>query len=177
MSAAAGRASLRLETQLAARRPWIPSTAALRRWAAAAHGAAQARARRGATEAAAMPAGLCIRVVGAAASRRLNREYRGKDRPTNVLSFPASPEARALTGAIGDVVVCAPVVAAEARVQRKARDAHWAHIVVHGVLHLHGYDHERSARAAREMEALEVEILRGFGYLDPYSPLNPRNYE
>lgn len=107
----------------------------------------------------------------------LNRDYRGKDKPTNVLSFPASPEERSLSGTIGDLVVCAPVVAAEARVQRKARDAHWAHIVVHGVLHLHGYDHERSARAAREMEALEVEILRGFGYLDPYSPVTSRTNE
>jgi probable rRNA maturation factor len=168
---------LRLETQFTARRPWIPTVAALRRWAAAAHGAALARMPRGRQLSGKGPADLCIRVVGAAASRRLNREYRGKDKPTNVLSFPASPEERALSGTIGDLVVCAPVVAAEARAQRKACDAHWAHIVVHGVLHLHGYDHERSARAEREMEALEVEILRGFGYLDPYSPVTSRKNE
>lgn len=167
--------TLNLETQFAARRPWVPTVAALQRWSAGANQAAlahRATARRRATS---MPASLCIRVVGSAASRRLNRHYRGKDQPTNVLSFPASPEERALTGAIGDLVVCAPVVAAEARAQRKTREAHWAHIVVHGVLHLHGYDHERSARAAREMEALEVEILSGFGYLDPYTPVNPRD--
>jgi probable rRNA maturation factor len=169
------QAPLRMETQFTARRPWVPTVVALRRWAAAAHETALARAARSRRCAVPVPAGLCIRVVGAAAGRRLNHEYRGKDKPTNVLSFPASREERALTGAIGDLVVCAPVVAAEARVQRKAREAHWAHIIVHGVLHLHGYDHERSARAAREMEALEVEILRGFGYLNPYSPVIPRN--
>jgi probable rRNA maturation factor len=158
------RATLHLETQFAARRPWVPTVAALQRWAAPAR-------RRAAPES----AGLCIRVVGNAASRRLNHRYRRRDKPTNVLSFPASPEEQALTGVLGDLVICAPVIAAEARVQHKTREAHWAHIVVHGVLHLHGYDHERSARAAREMETLEVEILRGFGYLDPYTPVIPRD--
>ena len=71
-------------------------------------------------------------------------------------------------------MICAPVVAAEAREQRKTLAEHWAHMVVHGVLHLHGYDHE-TAREARVMESLEVEILRGFGYHDPYRPVMPRN--
>ena len=121
-----------------------------------------------------MPTGadVCIRIVGSAASRRLNRDYRGKDRPTNVLSFPAAAIERALGGALGDLVICAPVVAAEARAQGKAPAAHWAHMVVHGVLHLHGFDHE-DARDARVMEGLEVEILRGFGYQDPYRPVTP----
>jgi len=110
---------------------------------------------------------LGVRVVGPAESRRLNRAYRGKDKPTNVLSFPASREERELCGSLGDLVVCAAVVAAEARDQGKERAAHWAHMVVHGVLHLHGYDHERP-RAARAMERLEVEILGGFGYQNPY---------
>jgi probable rRNA maturation factor len=110
---------------------------------------------------------LGVRVVGPAESRRLNRAYRGKDKPTNVLSFPASREERELCGSLGDLVVCAAVVAAEARDQGKERAAHWAHMVVHGVLHLHGYDHERP-RAARAMERLEVEILDGFGYQNPY---------
>jgi len=175
MSRARSASTLRLETQFSARRPWVPTVAALRRWCGGAHEAALARTQPARRRASLMPAELCVRVVGSAASRSLNRHYRGKDRPTNVLSFPASPEERALTGAIGDLVVCAPVVAAEARAQRKTRDAHWAHMVVHGVLHLHGYDHERSARAAREMEALEVEILRGFGYLDPYTPVISRD--
>jgi probable rRNA maturation factor len=161
---------LRVETQFAARRPWAPAAAALRGWAAAAHTAALAHGRRGARGAATPPPSLCIRLVGARAGRRLNREYRGRDRPTNVLSFPASQQERRLTGALGDLVICVPVVWAETRAQRKAPAAHWSHMVVHGVLHLHGYDHERSARAARDMEALEVEILRGFGYLNPYSP-------
>jgi len=157
----------RVEAQFAARRPWVPSVAALRRWAAAAHRAATTSGRPGRPGAAAAAGSLCIRVVGAAASRRLNREYRGKDKPTNVLSFPASPAERELAASLGDLAICATVVAAEAREQGKAPPAHWAHMVVHGVLHLHGYDHQ-SARAARRMEGLEVEILRGFGYQNPY---------
>ena len=157
-------APLAVVVQLAARRPWVPSPAALRRWARAAHAAAVARSRRRAA------ATACLRVVGSAAGRRLNRDYRGMDKPTNVLSFPAAPVERQLDGALGDLVICAPVVAAEARAQRKAPDAHWAHMVVHGILHLHGFDH-RTAREARAMEGLEVEILRGFGYQDPYRPV------
>ena len=172
MSAAAPR--LRVEVQYAARRPWVPAAPVLRRWAGAAHAAALARARGGARRPAARgTAGMCIRVVGLTAGRRLNREYRGRDYATNVLSFPASAAERALADSLGDLVICAGVVAAEARVQRKSPAAHWAHMVVHGVLHLHGWDHERSARAARAMETLEVEILRRFGYSDPYQPLMP----
>ena len=160
-------ASFRVEAQFAARRPWVPSVAALRRWAAAAHRAASTSRRPGRPGAEAAAGGLCVRVVGAASSRRLNREYRGKDRATNVLSFPASPAERELAGSLGDLVICAGVVAAEALEQRKAPQAHWAHMVVHGVLHLHGHDH-LSTRDARRMEGLEVEILRGFGYQNPY---------
>jgi len=165
-------ATLQVTAQYAARRPWVPSASALRRWARAAHAAAlvgRPRARRGAAPAG---AGVCIRIVGQAASRRLNAGYRGKDKPTNVLSFPAAPIERELDGSLGDLVVCAPVVATEARAQRKALAEHWAHMVVHGVLHLHGYDHE-TPRQARVMEGLEVEILRGFGYQDPYRPVIP----
>ena len=167
-------APLEVVVQLAARRPWVPSPAALRRWAGAAHAAAVARPRRRA--AALAPATACLRIVGSAASRRLNRDYRGMDKPTNVLSFPAAPVERELDGALGDLVVCAPVVAAEARAQRKAPAAHWAHMVVHGILHLHGFDHQ-TAREARAMEAVEVEILRGFGYQDPYRPVTSPNHE
>jgi probable rRNA maturation factor len=174
VSTPAPRTRLRVEVQYAARRPWVPAEAALRRWASAAHAAAPVRAAAGGRRPGApAAAGVCIRIVGRTASRRLNREYRGRDKPTNVLSFPASPVERALTGSLGDLVVCAAVVAAEARAQRKAPDAHWAHMVAHGVLHLHGWDHERSAREARAMEAREVEILRRFGYSDPYTPLMP----
>jgi probable rRNA maturation factor len=119
---------------------------------------------------------LCVRMAGAAESRRLNHAYRGKDKPTNVLSFPAAPPERALTGALGDLVICAPVVASEAREQGKRLAAHWAHMVVHGTLHLLGYDHE-AARAARAMEALEVEILRGLRFDDPYRRVTDGSYE
>ena len=168
--------TLQVAAQFAARRPWVPAAAALRRWALAAHRAAVARlprARRGVVPA---DATVCIRIVGTAASRRLNAGYRGKDKPTNVLSFPAAPVERELDGSLGDLVICVPVVAAEAREQRKARAEHWAHMVVHGVLHLHGYDHV-TARQARVMEGLEVEILRGFGYQDPYRPVTSPNHE
>ncbi len=87
-----------------------------------------------------------------------------------MLSFPAAPLERQLEGSLGDLVICAPVVAAEAHGQCKSLAGHWAHMVVHGVLHLHGFDHG-TAREARVMEGLEVEILRGFGYHDPYRPV------
>ena len=159
---------LSISLQVVARRPWVPAPAAVRRWARSAHGTGVAslgpRARKSLTGG---PAHLGVRIVGLAASRRLDRDYRGKDRPTNVLSFPASREERSEDGALGDLVICAPVVAAEARGQGKALAAHWAHMVIHGTLHLLGYDHV-SPRHARIMERLEVEILRGFGYPDPY---------
>ena len=169
-----GVSQLQVAAQFAARRPWVPSAAALRRWARAAHAAAAGHAPRRRKAAGVAAASVCIRVVGKAASRRLNAGYRRKDKPTNVLSFPAAPIERELEGSLGDLVICAPVVAAEAREQRKTLAEHWAHMVVHGVLHLHGYDHE-TAREARVMEGLEVEILRGFGYHDPYRPVIPRN--
>ena len=164
---AARAVALQVETQFAARRPWVPSTAALRRWAAVSHQSVAASGPRGRRRKQPEARSLCIRVVGPAASRRLNREYRGKDQPTNVLSFPASPVERELAASLGDLAICAAVVADEARKQGKAPRAHWAHMVVHGVLHLHGFDHQ-SARDARRMEGLEVEILRSFGYLNPY---------
>jgi len=159
-------AALDVEVQFAARRPWVPSPAALRRWAGAAHDAALARPRPKARGAAA-PARLCIRIVGSAAGRRLNAGYRGKDRPTNVLSFPASALERALDGALGDLVICAPVVAQEAKEQAKSPAAHWAHLTVHGLLHLLGFDHQHEGEAA-EMEKLEAVILAELGYPDPY---------
>jgi len=161
---------LRVELQFATRKPWSPGPVALRRWARAAHAAgcaalAGGSRRRGAQ--ATSGAIVCIRIVGAAESRRLDRAYRGKDKPTNVLSFPASAAEATESGALGDLVICAPVVAREAADQGKTLAGHWSHMVVHGTLHLLGFDHERP-RAARAMEALEVEILRGFGYQDPY---------
>jgi probable rRNA maturation factor len=113
---------------------------------------------------------LTLRIVGAAESRALNKRYRGKDKPTNVLSFVPSPvvgESQG-EGALGDLVLCAPVIAREAREQRKTLRAHWAHMIVHGCLHLRGYDHERPRDAGR-MEARERNILKGLGFSDPYA--------
>jgi len=108
-----------------------------------------------------------IRVVDEPESQALNRQYRGKDAPTNVLSFPAEiPHID--YQCLGDLVICAPLVIAEAQTQGKAIEAHWAHLVVHGMLHLQGFDHQTDAEA-EEMEALEVEILSTLGYINPYN--------
>ena len=110
---------------------------------------------------------LAVRVVGAAESRRLNRRYRRKDRPTNVLSFPASVPRADGSRPLGDLVVCAAVVAREAREQDKTLAQHWAHMIVHGTLHLLGYDHEQPGDA-RRMERWETWVLRALGYPNPY---------
>jgi probable rRNA maturation factor len=114
---------------------------------------------------------LVIRVVDEAESRALNPEYRGKDKPTNVLSFPfEAPQGvppDEVGNYLGDLVICAPVVEREAGEQGKPLAAHWAHMVVHGVLHLRGYDHQDDAQA-HEMEGREREILEGLGISDPY---------
>jgi probable rRNA maturation factor len=168
---------LKVELQYATRKPWVPGPILVRRWARAAYAAGiaalPARRRRDLEVGAAM---LCVRVAGAAESRRLNAAYRAKDKPTNVLSFPAAAEERALAGSLGDLVVCAPVVASEANEQGKRLVAHWAHMIVHGTLHLLGHDHE-VARAARGMEALEVEILSGLRFDDPYRRVTDGSYE
>ena len=120
------------------------------------------------------PAGdleMTVRVVDEAEMQTLNREFRGKDRTTNVLSFPAGTDGFTPPGApmpLGDVVVCAPVVLREAAAQDKPVEAHWAHLLVHGALHLMGYDHVEAADA-EEMEALEVRILSQRGVADPYT--------
>lgn len=117
-------------------------------------------------------AGVVIRIVDEAESRGLNREFRGIDRPTNVLSFPFEPPPgaprEALAGHLGDLVICAPVVIGEAAEQGKLAEAHWAHMVVHGLLHLLGYDHQNDAEAA-DMEERERSVLRRLGYPDPYA--------
>jgi probable rRNA maturation factor len=111
---------------------------------------------------------LVIRLVDEAESAELNETYRGKTGPTNVLSFPFDmpPEVEE-TRLLGDLVICAPVVRHEALAQGKEESAHWAHLVVHGTLHLQGYDHQADAEAM-EMEALERKILARLGYTDPY---------
>jgi probable rRNA maturation factor len=136
----------------------IPATTTLARWASAALGA-RAAGRE-----------LALAVVPPAESRRLNQLYRGKDKPTNVLSFPAArvaPAAAPGPQPLGDIVICPAVLRAEAREQGKSVRAHWAHLVVHGALHLIGYDHERDADA-RRMERREIAVLRGLGFPNPY---------
>ncbi len=137
-----------------------PSALAVQR---AARGAPSARALlRYARAAAAARQQATLRVVGAAEGRRLNRAFRSRDYATNVLSFSYGRGR-------GDIVLCHPVIAREARDQGKSLSAHYAHMVVHGLLHLRGLDHARRADAAR-MERREVRILRRLGFPDPYRP-------
>ena len=106
---------------------------------------------------------VTLRLVGAREGRKLNRDFRGRDYATNVLTF-AYPDIAPLSG---DIVLCVPVVAQEARRQRKPVEAHYAHLVVHGMLHLQGFDHENNDDAM-VMEALEAEIVMKLGYAHPY---------
>lgn len=111
---------------------------------------------------------LTIRVVDETESGELNQTYRHKSGPTNVLSFPfQAPTAGLTLPLLGDIVICAPVVEQEAKMQNKNLSAHWAHMVIHGTLHLLGYDHQKEAQAL-EMERLETRILQELGYPDPY---------
>ena len=114
---------------------------------------------------------VSVRIVDEAEMRALNREYRDQDKPTNVLAFPAGDAGFALPGQIpllGDIVVCAGVVAREADEQGKPLEHHWAHMLVHGTLHLLGYDHVGEEQAGA-MEAIERRILDEFGIADPYA--------
>jgi probable rRNA maturation factor len=108
-----------------------------------------------------------ICVVDEAQSRELNHRFRGKDSATNVLAFPGENDFLDYD-CLGDLVICAPLVTTEALQQGKSVDAHWAHLVVHGMLHLQGFDHQ-SEQQANSMEALEVEILDTLGYTNPYN--------
>ncbi len=139
---------LTLSVQYAVTTRNLPSRVQFRRWARA----ALERAAR-----------VTVRVVGGIEGRALNRGYRGRDYPTNVLTFVLR-EAPRLEA---DIALCAPVIAREARVQRKKVSAHYAHLVVHGVLHLQGYDHE-TGRQARAMERRESQIVTRLGFPDPY---------
>ncbi|WP_434359307.1 rRNA maturation RNase YbeY [Parasalinivibrio latis] len=111
---------------------------------------------------------VTIRIVDEEESQSLNRDYRGKDKPTNVLSFPFEAPPGVELDLLGDLVICRQVVEREADEQKKPVFAHWAHMVVHGSLHLLGYDHIEDDEA-EEMEALEVEIMEGMGFENPYA--------
>ena len=108
-----------------------------------------------------------LRIVDAEEMQTLNREYRGKDTPTNVLSFPADLPTGVPLPLLGDIAICASVVTSEAMAQHKPLKAHWAHLLVHGLLHLLGHDHEHDKDALR-MESLETEILLSLDFAAPY---------
>jgi probable rRNA maturation factor len=153
--------ALRVELQVASSQTDIPGAADLAAWARLAAGN---RSGTGSS--------LLIRIVDEDEGRSLNRTYRGRDKATNVLSFPFEPPPGMPAGAVeehlGDLVICAPVVCREAAEQHKTQEAHWAHLVVHGTLHLLGYDHQNDAEAA-EMETREQAILQRLGFPDPYA--------
>lgn len=129
----------------------MPSASSLRAWAEAARGRQRGE--------------ITLRIVDADEGRALNFGWRGKDYATNVLSFPMGEK-----DYLGDIVICASVVAREAHEQHKTLRAHWAHMVVHGVLHLRGHDHIVDAEADK-MEALERRLLATMGFTDPYAPI------
>ena len=138
----------KLSVQIASALANIPTKAQFKKWAKA--------ALRVDTE-------VTIRIVDEDEGRALNSIYRGKDYATNVLTFPLTEEPHLM----GDIVLCAPIVAAEATAQHKSLESHFAHLTVHGVLHLHGYDHETEPQAEL-MEGLEISILAKLGYANPY---------
>lgn len=150
-----------IDLQLAINAPNLPGESDFTRWCATA--LAEAGCER-AVE-------ITVRLVDADESRTLNHEYRDKDKPTNVLSFPSDLPDFLLEQMdvvpLGDLVICVPVMAAEAIEQGKAAQDHWAHLTMHGTLHLLGYDHIEEADA-EEMEALEVAALSRLGIADPY---------
>ena len=159
-------AAAEVDLQVACRTRRVPSASEIRSWIADA--IAQAgRAPAGVVE-------VVVRVVGERESRALNYRFRKQDRPTNVLAFPAAapeelghlPPGESLP--LGDLAICAPVLEREAAEQGKAPEAHWAHLVVHGTLHLLGFDH-KSEEDAAEMEGLERRILAARGIADPYA--------
>ncbi|MFA0812252.1 rRNA maturation RNase YbeY [Microbulbifer epialgicus] len=112
---------------------------------------------------------LSVRIVDEEESQQLNHQYRGKDKPTNVLSFHTDFPAELNLPLLGDLVICAPVVQKEAEQQHKTLSAHWAHMLVHGTLHLLGYDHIEDTDAVL-MEKLETQLLESLGFADPYAP-------
>ncbi|WP_111640369.1 rRNA maturation RNase YbeY [Marinimicrobium alkaliphilum] len=157
--------NLHIDTQVASASEALPTDDEVERWVAAALAAADyARPH----------AEISLRIVDEPESQSLNRDYRGKDQPTNVLSFPADLPPELDLPLLGDLVICAPVVAREAQEQGKNPTAHWAHMLVHGTLHLLGYDHIDDAEAEL-MESLETRILTRLHYPAPYGHEEPQN--
>ena len=151
-----------VDVQVASESRDIPDDAAVRVWIAAAIAAAGDSTLASSIE-------VSVRVVDEPEGRQLNHEYRGRERATNVLSFPAGDELPdGVPRLLGDIVICAPVVTREAGDQGKRVADHWAHLLVHGTLHLLGYEHENEPDAAR-MEALETRILAAHDVAEPYA--------
>ena len=148
--------TLIVDIQMASSSEEAPDPQSIERWIGAAIGN-----QRESTE-------LSVRIVDAEEGQALNEQFRGSTGATNVLSFPFENESPEPLPLIGDIVICAPVVAKEAREQNKALNAHWAHMMIHGVLHLLGYDHQNE-NDANLMESLETEIMQGLGFPPPYS--------
>lgn len=153
-----GSPALDLTVRYGVARTGLPAPASFRRWAEAALNGGRHRRH----------AELSIRIVGLGEGAELNRAYRGRDYATNVLSFPAEPPPGVRWALLGDLAICAPVVLREAAEQGKRVRDHWAHLTVHGVLHLLGYDHIVD-QEAEAMEALETRILAGLRIADPYA--------
>ena len=161
MMATENAQGLDIDLQLACAGHTIPTAAQFSNWVAQALQAAHYTAPE------TVPTELTLRIVEQSESQELNHTYRGKDRPTNVLSFPFEAPEDIPLALLGDLVICADIVEREAQEQQKELEAHWAHMVIHGTLHLLGYDHinEEDAEA---METLEVQTLANLGYADPY---------
>lgn len=146
---------INIEVQYAISSDGLPGADDIRSWAVAALQANMDTAE------------LVVRIVDIAEITALNLQYRGKDSATNVLSFPYDELPGVTSNLLGDVVVCAPVVASESVAQGKSLQSHWAHLVMHGVLHLRGYTHDEKDRA-EDMETLEQQLMAAAGFPDPY---------
>lgn len=147
--------SIRVDLQIATTHPNYPTAAMVKKWVSTA------------LKHIAVGGQLSVRIVDEAEMTELNFQYRQKQKPTNVLSFPCTLPKAIRGDILGDLVICAPVIEQEAHDQQKTLPAHWAHMLVHGVLHLCGYDHENEQDAAN-MESTEITILSELGFPNPY---------
>jgi len=150
---------MNINVQIVSSEPVIPAGNELIHWARASLGAN------------ANDAEITIRIVDKNESRSLNNQWRNVNEPANVLSFPLNNDENLSPALLGDIVICAPVIRQQAAEQNKSTKAHWAHMIVHGVLHLTGYDHIKEDEA-EIMESKEISILKNFGFPNPYSVQN-----
>lgn len=145
--------TIHLDVQIVSKQTGIPDVVNFKDWANTVPSSAETNA--------------CLRIVDELEAKSLNLQYRHIDKATNVLSFPAEIPSQVGINFLGDIVICAPVVEYEVQQQNKASNAHWAHLLIHGILHLQGYDHEED-QAADEMESLEIDILQKLNIPNPY---------